>query len=95
MVDSLPITSKWKCEVIKVEGNIIGEGGKPKTENVELWFRNPIECIQDLIGNPSFQDHIAYAPQRVFTSDAGTTRIYDEAWTGNWWWAMQVSARLS
>ena len=30
-------------------------------------------------------------PQKVFTSQSGTTRIYDEAWTGDWWWAMQVS----
>jgi hypothetical protein len=47
-----------------------------------------------LIGNPAFRDHISYFPQNVFTSESGNTRIYDEAWTGDWWWAMQVSAHL-
>jgi Plavaka transposase len=90
-IDSLPTKPEWKCETIEVKGNVIGVDGKFKTEDVELWFRDPIECIQDLISNPAFREHISYVPQKVFTSQSGTTRIYDEAWTGDWWWAMQVS----
>lgn len=93
-IDSLPVNSEWQCEIINVEGNVIGKGGKPKTESIEFWFRDPIKCVQNLIGNPAFRDHISYFPQNVFTSESGNTRIYDEAWTGDWWWAMQVSAHL-
>jgi hypothetical protein len=94
LADSLPFTSKWKYEIIKVKGDVIGWDGKPDTESVELWFRDPIECVQDLIGNPAFRDHISYVPQKVFTSESESTRIYDEAWTGDWWWMMQVSTYL-
>jgi hypothetical protein len=94
LVDSLPSAPKWKYEIIEVEGNVIGWDGKPNTESVELWFRDPIECVQDLIGNPAFRDHISYVPQKVFTSESGFTRIYDEAWTGDWWWTTQVSTHL-
>ena len=90
-IDSLPAEPRWKCETIEVKGNVIGTDEKPATESVELWFRDIIECIQGLIGNPAFRENLSYAPQKVFTSRSGTTRIYDEAWTGDWWWKMQVS----
>ena len=68
--------------------------GEPATEGIELWFRDPIECVQGLIGNPTFREHVSYVPQKVFTNRTGTTRIYDEAWTGDWWWSMQVRGGL-
>jgi hypothetical protein len=92
-IDSLSAKPGWKCETIEVEGNAIGADGEPATESVELWFRDPIECIQGLIGNSKFRENMSYVPQKVFTSGSGTTRIYDEAWTGDWWWTMQVGAR--
>jgi len=89
-IDSLPAKPKWKCEAIEVKGNVIGADGEPVTEIVELWFRDPIECIQGLIGNPMFRENVSYVPQKVFMSGSGMTRIYDEAWTGDWWWTTQV-----
>ena len=61
-------------------------------EELKLWYRDPIECIKELIGNPMFCNSIAYRPQRVFTSSRGTKRIYNEMWTADWWWEMQVGA---
>jgi hypothetical protein len=92
-IDSLPAEPKWECETIEVKGNVIGADGRPAAESVELWFRDPIECVRSLIGNPAFREHLSYAPQKVFTSKSGATRIYDEAWTGEWWWSIQVRAR--
>jgi Plavaka transposase len=69
---------------------VIDADGKAETEFLEVWFRNLIDCIKELFGNPSFRDNISYVPQKVFTNGAGTTRIYDEMWTGDWWWTMQV-----
>lgn len=90
-IDSLPAKPGWTCETVEVTGDVIGADGKPATECVELWFRDPLECVQGLIGNPTFRENLSYAPQKVFTAGSGTTRIYDEAWTGDWWWTMQVS----
>ncbi|KAF8993058.1 hypothetical protein BDQ17DRAFT_1392721 [Cyathus striatus] len=28
-----------------------------------LWKQNPVDCIRELIGNPDFKDHLAYAPR--------------------------------
>jgi hypothetical protein len=87
--DSLPTGPDWKVEVFKVKEDP-GEANRESAEELELWYRDPIACIRDLLGNPSFRDHIAYMPQRVFTSSGGSARIYDEMWTGDWWWETQV-----
>jgi hypothetical protein len=93
-IDSLPAKPGWKYKTIKVKGDAIGVDGKPATKSIELWFRDPIECMQGLIGNPTFREHMSYVPQKVFTSRSGTTRIYDETWTGDWWWTMQVREQV-
>lgn len=61
------------------------------TERHELWRRDPVECVRELIGNPAFKEYIAYQPEKVYADPEGKTRVYDEMWTGDWWWNMQVS----
>ncbi|KAF8871625.1 hypothetical protein BD779DRAFT_1613911 [Infundibulicybe gibba] len=39
---------------------------------------------------PAFKDSISYVPERVYTSSDGDDRIYDEMWTGDWWWDTQT-----
>ncbi|KAF8172517.1 hypothetical protein K438DRAFT_1981370 [Mycena galopus ATCC 62051] len=60
-----------------------------KTETVELWFRDPVECVAELIGNPMFKDAMRYAPQKLFTDQAGTEEVVNEMWTASWWWEIQ------
>jgi hypothetical protein len=65
--------------------------GKMVTETVELWLRDPVECVRELFSNPTFKEDIKYGPQKVYTDESRTERIYNEMWTGKWWWKMQVS----
>lgn len=60
-------------------------------EKVKLWMRNPVDCVQMLIGNPAYDGHIAYAPERVYADKEGTERIYNEMWTADWHYEIQVS----
>jgi hypothetical protein len=64
-------------------------------EKVELWRRDPVECIKELMGNPAFREHMAYIAERVYLDQGGKVRIYDEMWTAEWWWNTQVSLFLS
>ena len=50
-IDELPTGPKWNCELVKVTGNIRGENGEEMTEELELWFQDPIEVVRELIGN--------------------------------------------
>lgn len=62
----------------------------PKTESIELWMRNPVECVKELLEDPRFKDDIRYAPEKMFTDETMRVRAIDEMWTGDWWWATQV-----
>ena len=54
-----------------------------------LFYRNIHECVEYLLGNPTFEDSIRYEALEVFESD-GVTRVYNEMVTGLLWNEMQV-----
>jgi hypothetical protein len=77
-----------------LKGDELDPEGKQKTEVLELWHRDPVDCVRELLGNPTFKNQ-GYAPIRVFKSfDAATgaysNREYSEMWTADWWWKIQV-----
>ncbi|KAG6826722.1 hypothetical protein H0H92_014714 [Tricholoma furcatifolium] len=70
-VDTLPTGPEWTCDIIEIPGNCTGDDGEMMKESLELWRRDPVECIQQLIGNPEFDGHIAYQPERVYADAEG------------------------
>ncbi|KAJ7140071.1 Zn-finger domain-containing protein [Mycena crocata] len=90
-VDALPTGPDWECEIITVAGDRLDENDEMMTEDLELWRRDPVECIKELMSNPAFKEHMAYAPERVYTNADGReeSRIFDEMWTAEWWWKIQ------
>ena len=50
-----------------------------------------MECVEELLGNPALQGVMVYMPEHVYADAKGENRIYDEMWTGDWWWETQVS----
>jgi hypothetical protein len=89
-VNKLPIGPEWKCNIIEVTGNQLDDDGNTMTEQLELWHRDPVECVKALMGNPGFKDFICYVLERVYMDDEGKSRVFDKMWTGNWWWETQV-----
>lgn len=94
-IDGLPIGPGWTCEMVYQTGNDKQADGTYKVEELELWRRDPVECMKDLMGNPAFRDHISYVPERAFEDEEGQSRVYDEMWSGDWWWKTQVRLRDS
>ncbi|KAJ7586638.1 hypothetical protein C8J56DRAFT_787323 [Mycena floridula] len=88
-IDALPQASQWSCEGKVIEGKIKGPKGEFLTENVEVWMRDPLECIEELVGNPMFEEYLDYAPYHVYYRSDGTNRGFDEMATGDWWWKAQ------
>ncbi|KAG2118402.1 Zn-finger domain-containing protein [Suillus clintonianus] len=84
-VDSLPHGPAWSCEKVSIEGNRTDEAGQLLREDVELWMRDPVECVKDLIGNPLFKNHMVYAPTRAYKDREGLHRVIDDMWTADWW----------
>ncbi|KAJ7456368.1 hypothetical protein B0H11DRAFT_1659345, partial [Mycena galericulata] len=53
-IDALPEGPQWKCYPFELEGNELGADNKPRTEVLEMWHRDPVECVRELLGNPAF-----------------------------------------
>jgi Plavaka transposase len=81
--------------MVKVQGNILNARGEPVVKELELFHRNPIECVWELLGNPAFRDHIHYAPEHIYGDVSCSERIYNDMWTADWWWDLQVGFTLS
>lgn len=92
LIDSLPTsgTQDFKCELLEITGDIIDVTGQPQKTTVELWKRCPIELIKEIIGNPALNGKLHYEPVRIYNNPEKQERIYNEAYTADWWWNLQV-----
>ncbi|KAF8144661.1 hypothetical protein K438DRAFT_2029075, partial [Mycena galopus ATCC 62051] len=90
-IDALPTGPDWTCDLVTVVGDRLDENDEMMSEELELWKRDPVECIKELISNPAFKDHMAYAPEKVYSNPEGEerSRVVDEMWTASWWWKIQ------
>lgn len=82
-VDSLPDDMPWSSQ------NIVFTD-RPQEKHL-IQYRNVIDAIKALLGDPALSKHLVYRPSRVFTDSSRTRRIYSEMWTGTWWSTVQVS----
>ncbi|KAJ8495203.1 hypothetical protein ONZ45_g12952 [Pleurotus djamor] len=88
-IDALPPGVTWKLEQMKMRGDLQDENGGERIEELELWYRDPVECIKELVGNPMFANVMRYAPEQVFQDYLGEKEVRNEMWTGRWWWRLQ------
>ncbi|KAF8814197.1 hypothetical protein BYT27DRAFT_7082726 [Phlegmacium glaucopus] len=58
-------------------------------EVCEVYFRDVVECIKALFGDPSFAPYLVFAPEKHYTDETKTTRMYHDMHTGRWWWSTQ------
>ncbi|KAJ6490951.1 hypothetical protein C8R45DRAFT_1053149 [Mycena sanguinolenta] len=80
-IESLPAGPKWKATVWKTP--------YPTKKPLNLYYRDPVECLQALLGNPLVQDHIHYTPFRLWESAAKLMRTYTEWLSGDHAWEIQ------
>ncbi|KAG1760237.1 hypothetical protein EDD22DRAFT_980691 [Suillus occidentalis] len=69
-VDSIPAHAKWQSTYLAFHD-------KPQHKH-ELHYRNPLDAIQALLGNPAHARDIVYKPSTIFTDSTHSTRIYNE-----------------
>lgn len=90
MIDKLPRGPGFTCETVSIIGDVLDANGVRMQESAELWLRDPVECVRDLMGKVTLRDAMNYQPTKVYTGEERKIRIYDEMWTGEWWWGVQV-----
>ncbi|KII89509.1 hypothetical protein PLICRDRAFT_29724 [Plicaturopsis crispa FD-325 SS-3] len=82
IVDSIPERAEWKSKYISFRDT-------PNEKHL-VQYRNVIQAIESLIGNPAHAKDIVYVPQSVFTDQGKEDRVYTEMWTAKWWHAVQT-----
>ncbi|KAF5374647.1 hypothetical protein D9615_009021 [Tricholomella constricta] len=75
----------WQSFSITYQGAVPESGPIPTwmREKFEVWFRDPLEVLENQIGNPDFKDGIDYTPKRIFKKGK---RRFRDLMTGNWAW---------
>ncbi|TFY51624.1 hypothetical protein EVJ58_g10464 [Rhodofomes roseus] len=63
-IDHLPgPRASWLLTEITIQGNARDARGRLMKETLDIWHRNPVEIVEDLISHATFDGHIAYAPE--------------------------------
>ncbi|KAG1844084.1 hypothetical protein DFJ58DRAFT_731389 [Suillus subalutaceus] len=80
-LDVIPPRAEWHSKKLAFEDRPNDEYNK--------YYRNPIDAIQSLLGNPVHAKDIVYRPKKIFRDHTKSVRIYNEMWSGKWWHAIQ------
>ena len=80
----LPGRPHFQCETLDIGG-----------EELEFHYRDVLECIRSLYGDPSWAQEMAFTPERHYTGHAHTSRVYNKLYTSDWWWTVQVCLVIS
>ncbi|KZT53153.1 hypothetical protein CALCODRAFT_440577 [Calocera cornea HHB12733] len=84
--EHLPPAPRFQVTQIEVEG-----ASGMDSETLELWGRDPLDCVRELLGDPLLNGHIDYAPRRDYVDGSCSERLYSEYATGNHMWTTQAS----
>lgn len=79
IIDNLPGRPSFKCQDVYI--------GK---EWVQFYYRDIVQCIRAIYGDPEFAADLVFAPERHYVDSERTQRVYSDMHTGNWWWSIQV-----
>ena len=88
IVDGIPDRAgKWKTKNLSFKDRLL--------EKHTIRYRNIVDAIKCLWGDPALSKYMVYAPKKVFSDASRETRIYNEMWTGSWWHVIQVHLHYS
>ncbi|KAG0700528.1 hypothetical protein DFH29DRAFT_983054 [Suillus ampliporus] len=59
-------------------------------EAFDVYFRDILQCVKALFGDPELAPYLVFAPERHYSDEDQTQRLYHDMYTGNWWWHMQI-----
>jgi len=82
-MELLPKVPDWKVKKV-------GITGYATREPTFLFYRDSLDCVEYLLGNPLFMDCMDFCLIRLYQDAEQTIRVYTEWLTGNAAWEMQV-----
>lgn len=89
-INTLPGGPEWQKDTVTIYSNRRNRRGKQLQEKLEVWFRDPVEVIKDLLAQPAFADLLVFEPRETYLDETRSERAFHEMWTGDWWINLQV-----
>ncbi|KAI1784380.1 hypothetical protein LXA43DRAFT_976721 [Ganoderma leucocontextum] len=62
-------------------------------ELFKVFYRNVIQCVHALFGDPEFAGILIFTPERHYTDADHTVHVYFDMHTGRWWWDTQKEVK--
>jgi hypothetical protein len=84
--EMLPSGPPWMCKTLETE--------YPAKNRIQLYYRDPVECLKSLMRSPLLKDYLSFTPRRLFEDMEKEVRVYTEWLSGNAAWSMQVCVML-
>jgi hypothetical protein len=83
MIELMPSGPTWKSTNISVNGY-------NAKSRITLFWRDAIECVQHVYGNPILADAMEHEPYRIYGSASKRVRYFAGPMSGDWAWDVQV-----
>ncbi|KAI6023000.1 hypothetical protein BKA83DRAFT_4493100 [Pisolithus microcarpus] len=81
-IEDLPKGPRWKIHIVPMH--------HPTTSPVELYWHDPLECIEVLFNHPFYAGKMDYSPFCVFTAAGRIMRVYSEWMSSDRAWELQT-----
>ncbi|KAJ3017898.1 hypothetical protein NUW54_g471 [Trametes sanguinea] len=97
LADALGLSFKSMTELNKIIDDHL-PAGRPRFkrreiivqgEAFEFYYRDVLECLRALFGDPEFARDLLLVPERHYTDASRQARVYFDMNTGDWWWRIQ------
>ncbi|KAH7098005.1 hypothetical protein BKA62DRAFT_814099 [Auriculariales sp. MPI-PUGE-AT-0066] len=86
LANKLPSPATFTHREFHIDGQIVP---------FDCFYRNALEIVRDLLGDPTFAGQLLFRPTRRWTSKSRKSRKYSEWNTGDWAWEMQLPTGAS
>ena len=83
LINTLPPVPEWKAVEICMPG-------AETTAPIIFYYRDGLECFQNLFSDPTYADHTEYIPKKIWEDNEKTCRVFDSIMTGDKAWDVQV-----
>lgn len=90
-IDSIPFGDvPWQGFKVRYKGELPPNPPAWMTKEYEVWYRDPLQVLEAILGNPKFADHMDWASKKLYGSDG--KRHYIDLMLGDWAWEQSVRA---
>ena len=81
-IEMLPTGPIWCSKEMPME--------YPTIDKVTLYYRDPLQCLQGLLRNPLYSDHLEFMPYRIYEGIDKDVRVFTKWLSGDIAWNIQV-----